>query len=463
MSSFAQSQAVGSRLQTALAWISPLHWYAAALSIAALAAAVILIGVGERVEAPFWGVLLLAGVAACAESRPIRVSAHAEVSVAVLPLLFAAVAYGPLEAMLIGATSMVSDFRRPHLRWVIWTSIRTLSAAMAGVAGALVLAEHVDSLERLLLAVLSAASIEALIDACLGALTVRLRGSTSYAMALRSVWRMLLAAVPLYVPVVTLLVYAYREVSVLSVLLFFAPAFAAHSFYRLYQEEREAREQLRASHEHLEAANLSFATALVATLDARDRYTAGHSAAVAFYARDIAAQLELDERTQHMAHVCGLVHDIGKIGLPLGVLDKRGELTPRERRQMERHCEIGERILRKITDYEEIASIVRHHHERVDGQGYPDGLDQDQIPLISRIISVADAYNAMTSDRPYREAMPSSAAMLRLAQGAGSQFDETVVVAFEAILASASDEYRAGARIDSRPADLCSSRLIASA
>jgi HD-GYP domain-containing protein (c-di-GMP phosphodiesterase class II) len=113
---------------------------------------------------------------------------------------------------------------------------------------------------------------------------------------------------------------------------------------------------------------------------------------------------------------------------------------------MERHSEIGERILGKVDDYAEIARIVRHHHERVDGNGYPDGLKGEEIPLISHILAVADAYDAMTSDRPYRSAMPSRVARLRLAQAVESQFDTSVVAAFEAILAGASESYRTGRR-----------------
>jgi HD-GYP domain-containing protein (c-di-GMP phosphodiesterase class II) len=115
---------------------------------------------------------------------------------------------------------------------------------------------------------------------------------------------------------------------------------------------------------------------------------------------------------------------------------------------MEEHAVIGERILANVDDYAEIANIVRHHHERVDGQGYPDGLLAEEIPLLSRIIAVADAYNAMTSDRPYRDAMPSQVARLRLAQAVESQFDTGVVAAFEAILAGANEEYRVGQRFD---------------
>jgi putative nucleotidyltransferase with HDIG domain len=194
--------------------------------------------------------------------------------------------------------------------------------------------------------------------------------------------------------------------------------------------------------------DLSFATALLATLDARDRYTAGHSVAVAIYARDIVTRLGLSEDDRQRAHVCGLVHDIGKMGLPPGLLEKPGSLTPDERRQMEEHSVIGERILTQVEGYEEIARVVRHHHEWIDGTGYPDGLAGEEIPLISRIVAVAEEYNVMTSDRPYLDAMPSRVARMRLVQGVDTQFDGEVVAAFEAILAEADEDYRTARRAD---------------
>jgi putative nucleotidyltransferase with HDIG domain len=227
--------------------------------------------------------------------------------------------------------------------------------------------------------------------------------------------------------------------------LFLVPALAAQRLFAMYQDQRELAEDLASVNRRLESANLSFATALVATLDARDRYTAGHSAAVAIYARDIARRMGLSLEQQRSAHLAGLVHDVGKVGLPAGLLEKPGALSLEERRQMESHSAIGERILRNVDDYAEIAEIVRHHHERVDGNGYPDRLYGDEIPLVARIIAVADAYNAMTSDRPYRDAMPSRVARLRMAQAVESQFDTSVVAAFEAILAGASEDYRMAA------------------
>jgi putative nucleotidyltransferase with HDIG domain len=276
--------------------------------------------------------------------------------------------------------------------------------------------------------------------------TQAVRGWGSPLSYLRTMLPLFFIAVPLYVPAVSLLVYGYVQYSLAIVALVFVPLLALQRVVHLYQEQRAAAQSLAEVNRQLERANLSFATALVATLDARDRYTAGHSAAVARYSRDIAKRMDLSAEDQQLVYLSGLVHDIGKIGLPAGLLEKPGALTLEERRQMQDHSVIGERILSKVEDYADIARIVRHHHERVDGHGYPDGIERAEIPLLSCIIAVADAYDAMTSDRPYREAMPSRVARLRLAQSVESQFDTAIVAAFEALLAGANEAYRSGGR-----------------
>ena len=421
--------------------------FSVAIAAVAVGLVVALLAAGLRLEGPLWQLAILAAVALVAERQPVRIAPNTEITVAVLPMLFAAVVYGPVDAIAVGTLGLLADFRSPYIRWLIWTAMRTIGGGLAGVA-VIALLPTQPTVGELILAVVCAALIEALVDASLGGVTVALRGTGSLGGFLRSVQPLLISSFAVYVPAIVVLAYAYGQASEWTVLLFFAPGFAAHSLYRLYREQRQAAEKLAAANIRLQRANLSFATALVATLDARDRYTAGHSAAVAIYARDIAARMGLSADEQDLAHLCGLVHDIGKIGLPPGLLEKPGALTLDERRQMERHSEIGERILAKVDDYAEIAKIVRHHHERFDGQGYPDRIDGEEIPLLSRIISVADAYNAMTSDRPYRDAMPSRVARLRLAQAVGAQFDTTVVAAFEAILATATDDYRSGTRLD---------------
>jgi putative nucleotidyltransferase with HDIG domain len=411
-----------------------------------------LIAAGYRIEQPI-AVAVLAVLAIAAQRQSISLSPHAEVSVAPLVFVFAAVVLGPLSGAVVCAVGVIADLPRrdvaqPILRWGTWTSIGFIVAGTAGLVAASVTGGTTPGFWTLFGAVVAAFVVETTTDFALGSVAPIIRGTNTITGVLRSVGPALLATVPLYAPTVAVLAYAYETISPWSVVLFAIPAVAAQRLLLLYRAQRETVEALGDANARLGNANLSFATALVATLDARDRYTAGHSAAVAIYASDIAKRMELSEHQQKLVNLCGLVHDIGKIGLPAGLLEKPGALTLEERRQMEQHSTIGERILRKVDDYSEIAAIVRHHHERVDGNGYPDGLVGDQIPLLARIIAVADAYNAMTSDRPYRDAMPSRVARLRLAQAVESQFDTAVVAAFEAVLTGADEAYRMGVRCD---------------
>ena len=423
-----------------------LHLYASLLVCAAFGFAAALIGTGSRLHGGV-SLAILAGVAVLAERGSVKLSATAEISVASLVLVFAAVLFGPLAAMVVGTAALVGSFERPIIKSVIWTSIGAIVAGASGLVAAGIEGPKgpgAASIGLLLCAVAAASLTEAFADLLLGSVTTVIRGTGTLRTAAGVVGPLLIASVPLHTPLIALLAYAYLHVSPWSTVLFAIPAFAAHRLFLLYRQQRDTAVELAGANVRLERANMSFATALVATLDARDQYTAGHSAAVAIYSRDIAKRMGLSDEDQQLVHLAGLVHDIGKVGLPAGLLEKPGALTLEERRQMERHAEIGERILANVDDYAEIASIVRHHHERVDGNGYPDGLRHDDIPLLARIISVADAYNAMTSDRPYREAMPSRVARLRLAQAVETQFDTSVVAAFEAILAGAPEAYRLG-------------------
>ncbi len=427
------------------AWLA--SWIAV-LTGGAIAMAVGLMSAGYGLGNPA-AVFVLAVLAVAAEHESIRLTPSAEVSVASLVCVFAAVVFGPLAGVVVGAAGLLADLPRrdvtqPVLRWLNWTAIRVIVIGCAGLAAAGVMGATGRAFWGLFAAVTAAFVIETSAEVALSYVAAAIRQTVTVSGALSSVGPALVASVPLHAPMVAVLAYSYTTISPWSVALFAIPAVAAQRLLLLYRQQRETAEALGHANARLGRANLSFATALVATLDARDRYTAGHSAAVAVYARDIAHRMALSDGEQELAHLCGLVHDVGKIGLPPGLLEKPGALSLDERRQMEKHSTIGERILSKVEDYDEIAAIVRHHHERVDGNGYPDELEGDEIPLIARIIGVADAYNAMTSDRPYRDAMPSRVARLRLAQAVETQFDTSVVAAFEAILASSDEAYRTG-------------------
>jgi putative nucleotidyltransferase with HDIG domain len=425
--------------------------YAWLLSVVAIGFVAALWAAGMPLSAhgPVWLLSVVALVAVLAEKKSITLTqsptdTHAglKVSVAFLPLLFVAVTFGPLAAALVGAMTMVTDFRPPYVRWAVWTANRTIISGAAGLAAQAALTLNLDPAPKIVFATAAAASIDFALDVLLASLVVLVRGNGSPRDIVRATAPVVAAAVPLYTAVVGLLSFAYLEITPWSAVMFFVPAFAAQQLFALTRDQKDALTRLAAANERLERANMSFAAALVATLDARDRYTAGHSAAVAIYSRDIAQRMGLSEADQNLVHLAGLVHDIGKVGLPPGLLEKTGPLSVEERRQMEQHSEIGERILLNVEDYSQVAAIVRHHHERVDGRGYPDALSECQIPLLSKIIAVADAYNAMTSDRPYRDAMPSRVARSRLAQSVDTQFDPTVVAVFEAILASSDETYR---------------------
>ena len=393
---------------------------------------------------PLWAILVLGGIAAVAERQGVWLSDRLSASVSFLPLVFAAIVFGPVGGLAVAAISNTGDLRGSRLKWAVYTPIRALAAATAGAA-AWTFFPHASGLGEYLLSSLVASVAYLGADALLAGVTAVVRGANA-ASELALVASVSVLTVSLYGPLLALLVYAYHAYSLPVVLVLFAPTLAAHRLLHLYQQEKEATRHLASANSRLLTANVRFATGLVAMLEESDRYTAGHSLAVATYSRDIAERMGLSEEEVDLVHLCALVHDIGKYRLPKSVLEKEGPLTLDERRLMEKHPEYGEELLRKVEveDHGRIGKIVRHHHERIDGEGYPDRLTETEIPLLSKIISVADAYNAMTSKRSYRDAMPSQVARLRLAQAVGSQFDTSVVAAFEAILATSDEDYRTG-------------------
>ena len=163
--------------------------------------------------------------------------------------------------------------------------------------------------------------------------------------------------------------------------------------------------------------------ALADTIDAKDKYTRGHSHRVADYAWEISRRAGKSEQYQRDVYYMAQLHDIGKIGIPSSLINKNGKLTDEEYASMKQHTTIGSAILSHVNEMPELVSAARHHHERYDGKGYPDGLSGNDIPEKVRIIAVADAYDAMTSKRSYRDALPQDRVRHEIASGRGSQFD----------------------------------------
>lgn len=193
---------------------------------------------------------------------------------------------------------------------------------------------------------------------------------------------------------------------------------------------QNAQFQIALLEQQFQQQTMAMATTLVSLIDLRDRYTGSHSARVAGYVRKIAEQMCLPDDETEMAVFAASLHDIGKIGVPDQILLKPENLTNEEFAWIQKHPEWGWTATRNVDGFKEAALLILHHHERVDGAGYPGRLKGREIPLGSRLITVADSFDALTTDRPYRAARTQHEALAELQRWSGTQFDPQVVNAF---------------------------------
>ena len=206
------------------------------------------------------------------------------------------------------------------------------------------------------------------------------------------------------------------------------------------QTIKQINEQLKESQENLEKAYLESIEMLRYTVEAKDTYTRGHSDRVSEYSVLLGKYLGLSESELHTLKIGGLFHDIGKIGIPDSILQKEEKLTDNEYSQIKNHPSIGKHILSNASIFKDIIPIVYHHHEKYDGRGYPSGLAGENIPLLARIATIADAFDAMTSKRSYRDSLPIDVVKQEIQKNAGTQFDPKLVPVFIDILNNHYDE-----------------------
>ena len=221
-------------------------------------------------------------------------------------------------------------------------------------------------------------------------------------------------------PIGFLMAVAYLTIGIPGTMLFLVPLLLARYSFQQYMMMRQVYS--------------GTVRALAAALEAKDEYTRGHSDRVARYAMAIAREMRLSENDMERIEYAAVLHDIGKIGVGDDLLVKIGDLTEEEFNRIKAHPVVGSNILREVEFLREVSRYICSHHERFNGGGYPVGLQGREIPLAARIIAVADAYDAMTSERPYREAFPPKEAAKRIVASAGKQFDPDVVKAFLAVL-----------------------------
>lgn len=224
------------------------------------------------------------------------------------------------------------------------------------------------------------------------------------------------------VPFGLIIVEAYRVYGYLGILIIFGPIMLARYSFAMYAKMKKAY--------------LNTVKALSLAIEAKDKYIEGHSERVVKYAEKIARKMHFSESQIESLRISSLLHDIGKIGIPEAILDKPGRLTDEEYSKIKEHPVIGANIVSNIEALRGSADVVRYHHEHYDGTGYPKGLSKDEVPMDAYIIAIADAFDAMCSDRPYRKAMTREEAIDIIKKERGKQFHPAVVDAFLEILDS---------------------------
>jgi putative nucleotidyltransferase with HDIG domain len=236
--------------------------------------------------------------------------------------------------------------------------------------------------------------------------------------------------------------FSYGRLGIGAVVLLAVVLFVFQYLLKAGIQAFERGEELANRTRELASLQVGLLSTVMQTLSMRDAMTARHSAAVARYAREVARMLGLSEREQDLIHTAALLHDIGKFIFPDSILLADRKLTDEEWETVKLHPEQGAKLVRRIEGYGPVADIIISHHERVDGKGYPHGLSGDEIPLGSRIISVADTYDVMTSRDSYRRPVSSEAAIVELRRVAGSQLDPEVVERFVEMVESGRVAFR---------------------
>lgn len=379
--------------------------------------------------------LVLALCAVIAELAAARYAQQLTISGAFIATMLAAGFIGPLAAFSIPVLSYGAAWIVDRYRWRALV-INLAGSATPAVLGA-ILIEGLDPRREgigfvLLLAGTAIATMTA--NFCIVAPLMAVLDGHSPLENLRAV-RGLVPAVALNIALLAVIAEIYAELGLTALIFLLLNVVAFTYMARLVTVARERTRQY---------ANLSWGvlSGLIRTLDERDSRAARHCAAVAAFSRDIAKQCRMSKRDQELAHTAGLLHDIGKFVLSDRVMERGGQLAEADWRGVRRHPDVGAELLRDIGVYGPVAEIVRAHHERIDGRGYPRGLKGEEIPPIARIVAVAEVYDTLTAPDTYRTPMTSFEALNELRRVAGLQLDPEYVEALASVLAGQGTDYR---------------------
>jgi putative nucleotidyltransferase with HDIG domain len=399
------------------------HWknlYLSTVIIASVLFLVHLINYAPLGEIDKVSFFLFALLAILAEWLPVKLPRNGTVSVGFAVWCAAIYLFSPLIAVIIAVLGeLFNDWRRMN-KWLLEITFNS-SQKIIAIGTAALLFDYLkgilpDTAYYIGIAAFASWFVLLILNVALVTLVMAItRGQSLFAVWIGNMrWAMpnSLALMPLGYLIAQIHLYT----GVWGVVLFFIPLMIARYSFQAYIDLRENF--------------LDTIKSLSAALDAKDPYTRGHSDRVAFYAVEIAKRLKMPEEQVEDLKNIALLHDAGKIGTSEQILQKPGRLDSCERKEMQEHPVVGADIVQNVKMLAKGAEIIRHHHERWDGCGYPDGLKGDMIPIGSRIIAVADAFDAMTSDRPYRLTMTQEAALQEIICCAGTQLDPQVVQAF---------------------------------
>ncbi len=390
------------------------------------------------------GILFFTGIGIFADSQRIRLGNGMEVSAAFLADFLAATILGPLGGALVAVGAFPGWFERGNTSrnlFVVSSFVLTtgVTAIVYWFTAGLI---SNDFLGVVVPGVLAAATYQTINFGLFVPIMYFRRGVRPLSL-FHEAFAPFVPFHVFFLFISLVLLFSFNNYGTASFLLYLLPVLGLVYAFRAFARERDLAQSL-------EQFSLEMAGSMLTALDLKDNYTGQHSAAVALYSYDTAAELRLSSRERALAHLGGLLHDVGKISIPDSILNCPTTLGEAEWEVVQGHAGAGQEILSNMTEFEELGRIILHHHERFDGQGYPRGLESGDIPLVSRIVAIADSYSAMVSERPYSRKREPEEAMAELRSASGSQFDPYVAEAFLAVLSRGDEDYRRGQKADFR-------------
>ncbi len=388
------------------------------------------------------GLAILAAFAGAAELFSVDLYGASTVSVSFVAIFAAALMYGPVGAAVVGPVIAIGHWlkRRPRIYQVVFNAANhTISSTVAALLFALAgIRLQVSNILLLAVPVLVAGMANYFVSTMLLSTALGLSEGVHPGRVWREQFRWLAVHYVVMSFLALFFAVAYLTFDIWGIVAFLAPLLIMRYAQKQYVDQtvqnvaalRKVNQELARANEEIQMINDELLMTLASAIDARDPYVYGHSARVAEYAIALARELNLPPERVELVRRAALLHDVGKIGLPEHVLNKHGNLTDEEYAVMKQHALAADSILGVCHQLQNLVPIVSAHHERWDGKGYPRGLVGDSVPLEARILALADAVEAMASDRTYHRAKPAEEIVAEVERNAGTQFDPAVAAAF---------------------------------